>query len=776
MFGLGGLTSAANAAKLKNAPKTTTTASFTGHGSIGEVYVEDAAPGQSLMLVSPKKKVLRTGTADSYGSKIFYMIKPGSGYSVRSRSGSTVQGTKPFKVLKIGDNPPNSFYENKPLHEGLNYVTMRDGIELAMTVRLPTGMDLSDGPFPTFIEYSGYQTAAPHDLLNAVIASLGGGGGPSDPLAPATSTAVGSLLGPLLNFATVSVQMRGSGCSGGDFDLFGLPTTYDGYDAVETVGNQSWVKGKVGMAGISFSGITQLFTAGTQPPHLAAIAPMSVTDDVYTATGFPGGIFNDGFAHSWITQRMDDAEPAPDGGQTWSKVMSTTGDDADSDPTQRAYNQQHCLDNQKLRLQTRDANALIEKHPYRDPELFKYRAPGYWVSKIKVPVFWVGSFQDEQTGGHFPESMGALAKNKNVWLTMQNGVHVDSLGPSVITHWAEFMKLFVADEVPEIPSFVLGLSGELYNYLADAGSVPVQQSSLKDSPDVATAMSQFKAENPRVRILMDNGDAVPGDPGAIGAKWEQDYSSWPVKTAKPTTFFLQKGGVLGGKKVKKPSGATYTADPSARSPQTLIGAGESDAWKAQPPYHWDPIPAGKGLGWTSAPLTKDAMVAGPSSLDLWVKSSAKNTDFQVTLSEVRPDGNETYVQNGWLRGTHRALDKKLSLPNDPVPTHLEKDSARMPKGKFTLVRVPIFPVGTVFRTGSRIRVTVEAPGGDRPIWHFDTTDDGTAKNTVLFGGKKPSKLVLPIVAGSDAKGTPFPVAGSLRGQPNRTYVPTGNGG
>ena len=40
---------------------------------------------------------------------------------------------------------------------------------------------------------------------------------------PRPSTAVGSLIGPLLDFAVVSVQMRGSGCSGGAFDLFDLP-------------------------------------------------------------------------------------------------------------------------------------------------------------------------------------------------------------------------------------------------------------------------------------------------------------------------------------------------------------------------------------------------------------------------------------------------------------------------------------------------------------------------------------------------------------------------
>ena len=160
-----------------------------------------------------------------------------------------------FEVLRRGDNPPRSFYSGKTLEQGLNYVKVRDGVELAMTVRLPAGKTLADGPFPTFIEYSGYQVAALNDLLNSVVNSLTGSGGPPDPLAPATSTAVGSLIGPLLDFAVVSVQMRGSGCSGGAFDLFDLPTTYDGYDAVETVAAQPWVKGgTVGMAGISFRG------------------------------------------------------------------------------------------------------------------------------------------------------------------------------------------------------------------------------------------------------------------------------------------------------------------------------------------------------------------------------------------------------------------------------------------------------------------------------------------------------------------------------------------
>ncbi len=292
---LAALLVAAPAASAATAPATTHRASFTARGSIGQAYVLGAPKGAKLLLVR-KGRVLATGRADRLGSRIFRALPAGGGYTVRRRTAHGVAGTRSFSVLRPGANPPAAFFQKKKLHAGLNYVTMRDGVKLAMTVRPPPGKTLADGPFPTVIEYSGYQTAAPHDLLTSITTALSGGTAKDDPLAPASSTVVGAVIARLLGFTTVSVQMRGSGCSGGAFDLFDRPTTYDGYDAVESVGAQKWVRGKVGMVGISFSGITQLFVAGTRPPHLAAIAPMSVTDDTYEGTGYPGGIFNNGFA------------------------------------------------------------------------------------------------------------------------------------------------------------------------------------------------------------------------------------------------------------------------------------------------------------------------------------------------------------------------------------------------------------------------------------------------------------------------------------------------
>ncbi len=714
-----------------------------------------AKPGQRLVLKDASGRVLRTGRADRFGSKVFRRLAPGPGYTVHRRTGRS----RRFRVLRPGENPRRGFYQRTELKQGLNYVTVRDGVELAMTVRLPEGKTLADGPFPTFIEYSGYQIAAPGNLLSSIVS---GGGGPPNPLVPATATAVGSAIGPLLGFAVVSVQMRGSGCSGGAFDLFGYPTTYDGYDAVETVAAQDWVRGrKVGMAGVSFSGITQLFTAGTRPPHLAAVAPLSVTDDLYNGTGYPGGIFNNGFAKTWGKDRMEDARPAPRGGQPYARALVRRGD-------------RHCADNQRLRLQTPNLIEEQKRTPYRAPVFFAERSPGRWLSRAaRVPIFLVGQFQDEQTGGHFPNALSALNGRPRVWLSMQNGVHVDSLGPSTITRWAEFLKLYVANEVPRIPPLVLALSGELYRFLADAGAAPVQQSRLAGLPSAAAARAVFERD-PRVRLLMDNG-AGPQGPGSIGATWELEYSAWPPKQVRPGRYYLRAKGALGRRPANK-SAARYRPDPRARPEQTLAGEGEEDAWKAQPPYDWAPIAARKGLGFVSSPLTRDLVVAGPSSLDLYLKSSARDTDLQVTLSEVRPDGNETYVQNGWLRASQRKLDPSRSTVLNPYPTHLKSDAAPLPRGRYALVRVPLFPVAHAFRAGSRVRVTIEAPGGDRPRWDFDTIDRGRTQNTIALGGARASSLVLPVVRGATARGTPLPAPTALRGQPSRAYSPASNGG
>src|SRR5438309_9422199 len=169
--------------------------------------------------------------------------------------------------------------------------------------KLPNGPDYLP-PYPTLLDSSGSGYAGP--------------AGPESGIA---------VLANLMGFAVVDVNMRGMGCSGGAFDFFEPLQNLDGYDVIETIARQPWVLGhKVGMLGISYGGISQLFTAQLQPPDLAAIAPLSVIDATAT-TLYPGGVLNTGFAVPWAEQRQQNAEPAgPGNGQAWAYKRVQEGD------------------------------------------------------------------------------------------------------------------------------------------------------------------------------------------------------------------------------------------------------------------------------------------------------------------------------------------------------------------------------------------------------------------------------------------------------------------
>jgi predicted acyl esterase len=180
------------------------------------------------------------------------------------------------------------------------------------------------------------------------------------------------------------------------------------------------------------------------------------------------------------------------------------------------------------------------------------------------------------------------------------------------------------------------------------------------------------------------------------------------------------------------------------------------------------------VSYVTAPLPADTVVVGPGALDAWIKSSTRALDLQVTISEVRPDRQETFVQNGWLRTTGRKLDARKSTVLQPVPTLTKADDAPLPVGKYAEVQVPLYHQGHAYRAGSRLRVTIAAPSGDQPIWTFgNSVPKGTATVSVATTPDMPSHLVLPVVAGVPVP-TPLPPCPTLRGEPCRTYVPPAN--
>src|SRR5204863_6994019 len=112
---------------------------------------------------------------------------------------------------------------------------------------------------------------------------------------------------------------------------------------------------------------------------------------------------------------------------------------------------------------------------------------------------------------------------------------------------------------------------------------------------------------------------------------------------------------------------------------------------------------------------------------------------------------ETFVQNGWLRADERKLDSgednllaQRGTELEPVLSVRPADVRPMPRGRFVKLVIPLYYQGHVYRTGSRIRVTIAAPNGTQPIWSFsETAPSATASVSIAFSRKRPSSVVLP---------------------------------
>jgi predicted acyl esterase len=169
-------------------------------------------------------------------------------------------------------------------------------------------------------------------------------------------------------------------------------------------------------------------------------------------------------------------------------------------------------------------------------------------------------------------------------------------------------------------------------------------------------------------------------------------------------------------------------------------------------------------------------VIGSGAVNLWVRSSTPDVDLLATISEVRPDGNETFVQNGWMRASERKLStdannmfKRLSTALEPIPTFTAADASPMPAGQFVKVVVPLYYQGHAYRSGSRIRVTIAAPNGTQPIWSFSQTQPNPSGSvSIAFSPTMPSSLILPVAPGASVP-TSLPPCPSLRNEPCRPY-------
>src|SRR5689334_213999 len=223
-------------------------------------------------------------------------------------------------------------------------------------------------------------------------------------------------------------------------------------------------------------------------------------------------------------------------------------------------------------------------------------------------------------------------------------------------------------------------------------------------------------------------------------------NEWPLKRTQWTKFYLNPADLtLSTKKPSKAAKLSFAA-------------------------------MGEGLLFLTPPLAKETEITGPSALKLFVSSSTSDADLFIVLRVFSADLKEivfqgaidphTPIAQGWLRASHRKLDKTLSLPYRPYHTHDEKQPLR--KGQVAELDIELWPTSIVVPAGYRIALSVRGKdyeygggsGGKQsnfkneltgcgPFLHNDPIDRPAAifngTTTLHFGRGKAPYLLLPVI-------------------------------
>jgi len=372
----------------------------------------------------------------------------------------------------------------------------------------------------------------------------------------------------------------------------------------------------------------------------------------------------------------------------------------------------------------------------------------------------VEAWQDEQVGSRASHLIERFRPGLPWKFVAANGDHGEYYGEQVLPHIWRFLE-FTLRGGASVP----GNFQETFPYEGGARNAWIDAMNFPD----ATA-EEYWAEDP-VIVNFENGAL-----GGRMAAWTETFSTWPPAetTVERLTMFpdgtlrseshpqIDPPAKLEAANARLAGAVDYVYAPYAgtqeRGGQGISGVAPGD-WNRKPP-------TGTYARFTTGALQADQMMAGSGSVDLFISSTAPDTDIEVVLTEVRPDGQEMFVQKGWLRASHRLEDARFSTELRPFQGHKLGDSAPLIPGHPTLGRVEIFPFAHTFREGSKIRVWINAPNILPDLWGFASLPV-PAVNTIYTSAFYPSSIALPLIAGRSAGVGALPGCGMLRNQPCR---------
>lgn len=508
-------------------------------------------------------------------------------------------------------------------------------------------------------------------------------------------------------YAVVLQDVRGTFASDGVFEPK-VNEIADGVDTLAWLAEQDWYDGTFG---VSYMGMTQWAVAvgGGNSTGLRAIAPFFAASDWYSGLWYSeGGALSLSLVNLWraLMYAFEEQRAIERGETTDPSALMRLGG-APLDPL--ALNDATPVADHPL-LSRGGWDADWVAHPDRD---------GYWaaqdwsksVSSVTVPALITAGWYDLKVHGSVADF---------VRMRTQAGSEQAREGTRlVIGPWHHESRT---------GQFQDRYFGPLAPVDMSEPHVAFYDEHLRGRPPASPA--------PRVRIFV------------MGIDQWRDEQDWPLPDTRYVDYHLHSEGAAN---TREGDGTLQLDTPTTEA---------SDEFRYDPR---DPVPTAGGallpsipglvgpvdqavvdgradvLCYTSPVLTEPVEITGFVKLELFMSSTATDTDITAKLIDVFPDGRAISLCDGILRLRYR---KDLAQPELMTP------------GEIYEVTVPMSVTSNVFLAGHRIRLDVSSsnfPHYDRnsntggAIATEALADMVTATNTIHHGGARPSRLVLPII-------------------------------
>lgn len=595
-----------------------------------------------------------------------------------------------------------------------NMVPMRDGVRLSTDLYFPKG---AEGPYGTILERTPYNKNKGF---------------------PDTEGFSKARFFASYGFVFAAQDKRGKFESEGAYRTM-YDDVDDGSDTIDWIARQDWSNGRVGMIGCSYGGATQIKAAQSLNPHLAAIIPQSAgtahgsADGRYSFMWTRGGVVNISMAlWCYIAGAKEFKRPPAGLSDEQLRDWFAHNDPAEGHPDAAELHRDPArAQAAMLTLPVVDILKAVGECPPTDWEMLT-NAPSHewWAgtqclteeSRFDVPALHINGWQDYGVAESFLQ-FNRFRERSETALGRDNQYII--VGPA--THCA----------------------------------VDRACSSRTDLGDYDAGDARFDFWGAYLawfdRWLNGNEDAWRDVPRiryyTTGVNAWRTAAQWPLPDVEPTPFYLASG----------PAGANsrfgagrlilgepacpghldeYVHDPACpvSSISTLKPFRDLSPWEGR--FDRREIESRHDvLVYTSEALTAPLEVTGPMEAVLFVSSSAVDTDFDVTLVDLHPDGRAIGLYDGVLRARYR--------------NGFDRSELMTPEEIYEL-RIDLNVISHTFLEGHCIRVEIASsnfPNHDRNLGTGGNNATGTewvtAVNRIHLGPEHPSRIVLPVRTGRD---------------------------